>query len=385
MSGPGRDVGPLSVLVDALACKSGQSGILTHGVGVARGLAAVPGVTVTVLTGAPAEFGDIAGVSIVAAPTATSGFVARSLWREARLRSLVARTGADVVLATVPELVVARLPVPQVMVVHDVGAAVAPALYGTAKRLRYELLLRAALTRADRVVCVTHATLLDLHRWSGFPRDRCAVIGNAPQAMASDAHTREARSGDPFLLVVGNLYGNKNTGTILEAVAVLRDRGSAMRLEMVGPLGGEEERRLLADVDRLGLHDLVHHNGFVAADALAALYRDAQVVVYPSLYEGQGIPLLEAAAFGTPIVATDLRSVREAEVEGITVVSRPLDPVAWADAISTVTATGTTPIAARGRGPRTWEDIGGAFAELLHGCRRPAPPQPSPVSTSEKR
>jgi glycosyltransferase involved in cell wall biosynthesis len=322
-------------------------------------------------------------VSIVPAPPSTAGFAVRALWREVHLRRLVGRSAAEAVISTVPELPVVALPVPAVMVVHDVGAAVAPALYGTAKRLRYELLLRAALHRADRVVCVSHATLLDLHRWSGISPDRCAVIGNAPQTMGLRAvGSRDGQTG-PFLLLVGNLYGNKNTGTILQAMAMLRDRGTSLRLEMVGPLQERERRRLADDVARLGLADVVHHRGFVDPETLSTLYRGAAAVLYPSLYEGQGIPVLEASSLGTRIIASDLRSIREAPVGDITLVQRPLDADAWADVIAAPLP--LMSLRAPQEDPPTWEGIGGAMAEMLRDCRDARRVQRRFVSSSEKR
>lgn len=356
------------MLIDALACRPGQSGILTHGQGLVRGIAGQDDLAVTVVTGSPEEFAG-PGVTLSAAPARTRSFAQRALWREAALPTIARRTGARVVVSTVPELPQRRLAVPAAMVVHDLVAVVAPALYPVSKRLRYELLLRGACRRATHIVCVSHATLLDLHRWAGIDPGRCSVIGNGPQPLPPGPERPDPR--DPYVLLVGNVYDNKNTGTMVRAMALVRSARSASRLPaprlvMVGPLSGPAASRLRAEIRAVGVEDGVEHRGYVGREDLGVLYRRAAAVVYPSLYEGQGIPVMEAAMAGVPVIASDLPPIREFAGEGVTLVDRILDPTAWASAIlevlgRPVAGTPRSSIDAAGRE----REIGRAYAELV--------------------
>jgi glycosyltransferase involved in cell wall biosynthesis len=261
------------------------------------------------------------------------------------------------------------------MVVHDVAAVVAPALYGAPKRLRYELLLRGSLRRASHVVCVSQATLLDLHRWSGVPAGKCTVIGNAPQPLGRGAGVRPFDR--PYLLMVGDLYGNKNTRTVLEALADLRDRGAAVsHLIIVGPLPKSTAARLERDCEELGITGHVHHRGFVGAGALADLYRGAVALIYPSLYEGQGIPVMEAEMCGAAVIATDLPSLREFAGAGVTFVGRPLDPAAWTAAILQRLGGPRRPAEAA-RPYEDWRDVGRRLAGTLRAAATGAAAAPS--------
>lgn len=363
---------PIRVLIDALACKPGQSGILSHAQGVVRGMALIDDLEVTVLTSSPDEFSGIDSIAIVEAPTRTRSFPVRTAWREGRLRGMIAATSADVLVATVPELPLGPLKVPSVMVVHDLGAAIAPALYSASKRVRYETLLRAACARASAIVCVSQATLLDLHRWTGVPPERCRVIENAPQPLGPGGGPRPVDG--PYLLLLGNLYENKNTTTILTAMRRVSERAAPAeppRLLMAGPLPALVGARLRGDIAALGIGHLVEHRGFVPSGELGVLYRWATALLYPSLFEGQGIPVMEAMATGVPVIASDLPSIREFAGAGVRLVGRPLDPGAWADAILDLPERGHGGRAAAAEAEpapafRSWQEIGEDFAGL---CR----------------
>ena len=115
----------------------------------------------------------------------------------------------------------------------------------------------------------------------------------------------------PFVAVVGNQDPRKNIGTLLDAFPRFRTRMRACRLVMVGP--GERPRGRPPAVDFIGYLD---------ESALASLYRRALMVVQPSLYEGFGLPVLEAMACGTPVACADIDVFREVAGEA----ARYFDP-----------------------------------------------------------
>jgi glycosyltransferase involved in cell wall biosynthesis len=255
-----------------------------------------------------------------------------------------------------------------VIVVHDVGPLVAPAYYTRPKRLRYETFLPWTCRLASAVVCVSHTTLVGLHAATGIDPGRCAVIGEGPQLL--DIASGAAANGDPYLLYVGSLEERKNVSTLVEAVADA-DPARVAKLLIVGPLDGEGTARL---TDRLGQaagDHRVEHLGFVSPDRLSALYQGAVAVALPSLYEGFGLPVLEAMRSGTPVVASDIPAVREVAGDAALYVSRPFDASCWRDVLETVCTDSELRerLARRGveAAPRfMWPEVGRAFSSLLH-------------------
>ena len=171
---PGRG-GPLKVLVDATNLKPGQGGIRTYTIGLIEALAAEPDIALVVATSV-GEVAELGPIELVPVSARTQGVIARALWRERNLASLARSLGVDVVLTPVPELPLRRLPVPSVIVVHDVGPLVVPAFYSLAKRLRYRTFLPRTCRMASAVVCVSQATLTDLQ----------AATGHRPRPMRGD-------------------------------------------------------------------------------------------------------------------------------------------------------------------------------------------------------
>jgi glycosyltransferase involved in cell wall biosynthesis len=113
---------------------------------------------------------------------------------------------------------------------------------------------------------------------------------------------------DPLLLHVGRIHARKNLDALLDAVARLRAGGEPVRLVQAG---GDPGPELARRVRGLKLEGVVHFAGRVSDEALIALYGAADVLVFPSLYEGFGLPVLEAMACGTPVVASDAASLPE--------------------------------------------------------------------------
>ena len=227
-----------------------------------------------------------------------------------------------------------------IITVHDLIPYLAAAgrLEGFRPTLTGRWLMRAILhrlARADRIVSVSQATRADLLALTAAAPDRVVVIPNAvfqPMAPASaDAcqslrHRLGLPPGAPFVLHVGrNFY--KNRGAVLEAVAQLRARRPEVHLVLVGAL----EPPLAARAETLGLGPALHVIDHVARDDMAALYTAARVLLFPSLYEGFGYPVLEAQMCGTPVVCSNGGALAEVAGEGASIVA-PTDIAAMAAA-----------------------------------------------------
>jgi glycosyltransferase involved in cell wall biosynthesis len=179
--------------------------------------------------------------------------------------------------------------------------------------------LWAATRRAERIFTVSETSKADILRYCDVPAERIIVVYNAiddrfaaPPDMDAVERVRERyQLNGPFALYVGNIKPHKNLERLIDAFDLVRRNGFE-RLELL-IIGDQISKypRLRRAVDKHKLHKHVRFLGFVADDTLAALYRLATVFVFPSLYEGFGLPPLEAMASGTPVVTSNRSSLPE--------------------------------------------------------------------------
>jgi len=203
------------------------------------------------------------------------------------------------------------------------------------------------LARVDRIICVSNATRRDLLELSAVDASRTTVVHNAvfqPMAPAAPEACRALRTRysippeAPIVLHVGrNFY--KNRPLVLEVFALVRSERPDARLILVGAL----ETSLQEAVTRLGLSDVLHVLDFVSQEDMAALYTTASVLLFPSLYEGFGLPVLEAQMCGTPVVCSDAGSLPEV-AESLSIVSAASDADAFAAAVLQAFADGHRPL-----------------------------------------
>jgi glycosyltransferase involved in cell wall biosynthesis len=179
--------------------------------------------------------------------------------------------------------------------------------------------LWAAAKRAERIFTVSETSKADILRYCDVPAERIIVVYNAiderfsapPDLDAVERVRERYQLHGPFALYVGNIKPHKNLERLIDAFDLVR-RSGFERLELL-IIGDQISKypRLRRAVDRHKLHKHVRFLGFVADDTLAALYRLATVFVFPSLYEGFGLPPLEAMASGTPVVTSNRSSLPE--------------------------------------------------------------------------
>jgi glycosyltransferase involved in cell wall biosynthesis len=233
--------------------------------------------------------------------------------------------GADVVHAT--GLLVPATRRPLVVTVHDVAALRHPELH-PARHVRAQRGLVSSLDRAAGIVAVSAATADDLVQL-GVPGERITV---APLGLSHmPPPVSEGRPPPGYLLTVGETARRKRYDVLLRALVGL---GPDVRLVMAGPPAADDER-LSQLVSELGLTDRVRRLGSVSDAQLSGLYEGALALCFPSVAEGFGLPVLEAMAWGTPVLVSDLPVMRE--LAGDAAVYIPVDgPSTWADAISGV-------------------------------------------------
>jgi len=237
---------------------------------------------------------------------------------------------------------------PMAITVHDLGPLTHTQYFPRNSKFLMERALRFAIKRAHAFVCVSQATADELleysrQKYSADLSDRTFVVHEGvseaflhpPENL--DALWREisSRVREPFILSVGKLSPRKNLEAVIKALRKLEDK-IPHHLVTVGGTGWDY-REIMDLVQTLGLSDRVHFLGYVSDERLRALYCKASVFVFPSLFEGFGLPVLEAMACGCPVITSNCSSLPEVAGDAAVLVD-PHDVDALAAAMEAVCA-----------------------------------------------
>ncbi len=199
-------------------------------------------------------------------------------------------------------------------------------------RRDYASLVRSHVQRADAIMAISETTARDVVNKLDVSSERVHVIHAGFDERFLTPASPNGREN--YLLAVATIEPRKNLPVLLEAVALLRKRGWDGRLRIAGGFG-LDTARVDATIERLALDNVVDKLGYVDSATLSSLYRTASAVVLPSLWEGFGLPLLEAMASGVPLIASDIAVHREV-ADDAAVFAEPSDARAFADAIESV-------------------------------------------------
>jgi glycosyltransferase involved in cell wall biosynthesis len=248
-----------------------------------------------------------------------------------------------------------------VVTVHDLAFLRYPDLL-TMESRRYYGQVAQACQSAERIIAVSHNTAKDLRDLLGAPPERVKVVhegagdGFAPldRQQARQAVADRFGVAGPFVLFVSTIEPRKNLETLLRAWAELHKREATAPargkpcLLVVGRPGWLHEK-IYGLVDELGIEGSVRFGGPATTDELVALYNGALALAYPSLYEGFGLPPLEAMACGLPVLCADTSSLPEV-VGDAGLLLPPLDVGAWAQALHRVALDASLRAELSGRG-----------------------------------
>jgi glycosyltransferase involved in cell wall biosynthesis len=218
-------------------------------------------------------------------------------------------------------------PCPAVVTVHDLSFERDRAMMAPRDRLIFRSVVPRSARRATRVLAVSELTKRDLIELYGIAEEKVVVTPNGvdPAFTPNGPHP----DGEPYALFVGALQPRKDATAAIEALALVGEQ--APRLVLVGPdKGGRAAAERTAQ--ELGLGDRVDFRGHVPQEELAELYRGAACLVFPSRYEGFGLPVLEAMASGTPVVASTAGALPEVAGDAAILVEER-NPVALAGGI----------------------------------------------------
>ena len=227
----------------------------------------------------------------------------RLLWSQVQLPRLARRHNASLIFTPAPEGYLGPQRIPQVVMVHDLRPISHPERSFQSLYFRGWVppLLRSCL----HVLTNSEFTAQEIQRCTGLP-DRCITVtplGYDDQVFLP-ASPPPGSKQSPYLLHIGQAYPHKNLRRLIQAFAEIAPRYSELRLVLAGKSHPTETPVLRAMVQQLGLHERVEFRRYVPYADLPDLYRGALAFVYPSLWEGFGLPILEAMACGTPVITS---------------------------------------------------------------------------------
>lgn len=223
-----------------------------------------------------------------------------------------------------------------VVTVHDTIALDYPQYCKPTNALYFNLLLKRSIRNATRIIAVSERVKKDILRLCRVPDEKISVIYHGveedfiPQRGVEAEFVRQ-KWGLPrqYILFVGNIEPKKNLDTLVRAFAILRPKlPEGYKLVIAGQWGWKYDS-LLSTIERAGVREHVVLTGYIPACDLPAVYSLAELFVFPSLYEGFGIPPLEAMACGTPVLLSPGGALQEIYPD-FCAFADPRSPSEWA-------------------------------------------------------
>jgi glycosyltransferase involved in cell wall biosynthesis len=240
------------------------------------------------------------------------------LWQQIGLPHILMKERVDLFhspLFTIPFC----LPCPAVITIFDLTPLLFPQFHHWKVRLSLKHTMGLSARRAGKVIAISESTRRDILRYLSVDESKVVVIYpgvsssfHPGDSAGSEQTRRKYAGGAKYILHVGTLEPRKNLGFLIDVYDLLRKRESFRNLHLVLAGGkGWGYENLFRKVAELGIEDKVHFAGYVGSDELPRLYRAAEALVFPSLYEGFGLPVLEAMASGLPVVVSSNSSLPE--------------------------------------------------------------------------
>ena len=257
-----------------------------------------------------------------------------------------------------------RAPVPFVFCLHDLIYLRVPSASTAARRAYFRLVVKPAAQRAFRVLTVSQHARGTILEWTGLPPERVEIAGNGVSSAFVPEGPRH-EPGYPYFLFVGLRGAHKNIDRLLAAYAASRARRDARLL-----FTGEPDRATQEAAQRHGVADQIVFAGTLDDARLAACYRGALSLAFPSLYEGFGLPVAEAMACGAPVLTSDASALTETAGSGNALFVDPLSVEAIAEGLDRLARDAALRAELTRRGLAhaahfSWDRVGARVAKVL--------------------
>ena len=262
-------------------------------------------------------FGEMPGRTMEWIPIRDKSPFQRLIWEQTTLPTVAKQTRLDILHSlhyTRPN----RLECASVVTFHDMTFFLYPQLHTLPKRTFFPVAIRSSARRANALIAVSETTRQDTIRLLNVSPEKIFTCPNGVSPdfhPISDASRLEACRNkyhlpENFILYLGTIEPRKNLPILLRAFHRLVQEGAGLHLVITGKHGWMVEQ-VRDTIRELHLDRLIHFTGYIPADDLPIVYNLARTFVYPSLYEGFGLPPLEAMACGIPVIASAIPAIQE--------------------------------------------------------------------------
>jgi len=238
------------------------------------------------------------------------GILKGSIWRTLQIGKKAKKEGADIFHGLSNELPM-NLDIPSVVTIHDVAFHTFTDMYHWQDRQIYDLKWRYACKKADRIIAISECTKRDIIRFYGVDEKKIDVVYQPVNPLYYEEKPAFEEKHEEYMLYVGSINSRKNLLGIVKAIEML-PKDLQLPLVVVGN-GREYKRQVEEYIAEHGLQNLVKfHAPINDQRELCKLYQGATLFVYPSFYEGFGLPVVEAMLSGCPVVTSNVSSLPEA-------------------------------------------------------------------------
>nr|SPS05918.1 protein of unknown function [Candidatus Nitrotoga fabula] len=218
------------------------------------------------------------------------------------------------------------LPAPCVVMIHDVIPLLFPNEFPDAIRHTWETRYKTIASQATRIVTISQSSAEDISSTLEIQKDKISLIYNGITELPVSRNSPAPLPENPYLVFLGSHDHHKNVHVVLQALTLLHLQD--IHLVMIGDNTGCKDR-----VKELGLEDRIHFLGRLSDEDTGYVISNSLALVFPSLYEGFGMPPMEAALLGTATICSRRPAMTEL-LDGVTVFAEPDSPEEWASAIA---------------------------------------------------
>lgn len=279
------------------------------------------------------EYAAYANMEIHPMPVCSASQPKRILWENLHLDREAAKCKADVMFIPVysmPHTFGSRIP--YVCVIHDLQALHYPQYFSAVRRLFLKHTWKHVCKAADRIVTISNYCREDLIAHYPLAEKKCSVIYNPVETeksalSASDLKKKYGIEKEGYFYCVSSMLPHKNLNTILKVMKKRKEQGETMPLVLSG-VGGASEA-FEATVAELGIQEVVINTGFVSNAERDCLYENCKVFLFPSVFEGFGMPPIEAMRKGRAVVMTKESCLEEVTEGRALYVDKPFDVEEW--------------------------------------------------------
>jgi len=300
----------------------------------------------------------------------------RLLWENLLLPSYVRRSQIDL-LHSLGYIAPIALSVPSVITVPDMIHYIYPDEIEKPKRMLWKVLFPVSLRRANHVISISKSVKGDIVRFFPWAEPKTTPISLAVDhtlfnlSLPGENSSFENGKVCQFIIAVASISPHKNIGTLIQAFAQVQRMWPSLQLVLVG-MKTSSAKTLSQLIHTLSLDAQIQFLGRISDMQLVKLYRSAKVLVFPSLYEGFGLPLLEAMSCGCPVIASNRSSIPEV-VEDSALLFDPEDVAQLTQAVVEVLSSeeSRTELVRRGlehSAKYTWETTATETLKVYHRC-----------------